>query len=59
VSSFPASPHKRHTAVCGSTGCWEREGIRDPKRKQQAKRLPSGDPGQLLGEVQNPWAKVG
>lgn len=32
VSSFPASPHARHTAVCGSTGCMQSSQVSDPAR---------------------------
>lgn len=37
VSSFPASPHKRHTAVCGSTGCWG-EGHQGPRKQATGER---------------------
>lgn len=54
VSSFPASPHKRHTAVCGSTGCWERGGIRELESKLEGKDFCVS---YRMKEAQNPQAR--
>lgn len=30
-----------------------------PKASDRGKTLPSGEPGRLLDELQNPWVKLG